>query len=42
LNINKRGSRPMYLAELILYTSDQDAAGNRTGIESNLNTFYTI
>jgi len=28
--------------ELIIWASDQDAAGNRVGIESNINTFYSI
>ena len=40
LSINSRGSRAMYLAELILYTSDKSS--DRAGIESNLNTFYTL
>jgi len=30
------------IQEFILYDSDQDAAGNRTGIETNINTFYNI
>jgi len=30
------------MQEMIVYTSDQDAAGNRTGIETNINTFYNI
>ena len=30
------------IQEAIFYTVDQDSAGNRTGIESNLNTFYNI
>jgi hypothetical protein len=28
--------------EFIIYDSDQDSAGNRTGIETNINTFYSI
>ena len=40
LSINSRGSRAMYLAEIILYTSDKSS--DRAGIESNLNTFYTL
>jgi len=42
LSINSRGSRPMYLAELILYPSDQNAAGNCTGIETNIGGYYDI
>ena len=30
------------LSEFIIYESDQDAAGNRAGIETNINTFYNI
>ena len=28
--------------ELVVYASDQVSAGNRTGIESNINTYYSI
>lgn len=31
-----------HFTELVLYPSDQDAASNRTGIETNINTFYSI
>ena len=31
-----------YFSEFIAYPSDQDAAGNRTGIETNINFFYDI
>jgi hypothetical protein len=31
-----------YAFEMIIYPSDQDSAGNRTGIEDNINTFYNI
>src|SRR5210317_1532533 len=30
------------LQEILVYKTDQDTAGNRTGIESNINTYYTI
>jgi len=30
------------LQEFIIYKTDQDTAGNRTGIESNINTYYSI
>jgi hypothetical protein len=30
------------IQEAIIYDSDQDAAGNRAGIETNINTFYNI
>jgi len=30
------------MQEVVIYLSDQDAAGNRTDIESNINTFYNI
>jgi hypothetical protein len=30
------------IQEAIFYTVDQDSAGNRTNIESNINTFYDI
>jgi len=30
------------IQEAIFYTVDQDSAGNRTNIESNINTFYSI
>ena len=28
--------------EMIFWATDQDAAANRTGIETNINTFYNI
>ena len=31
-----------YIQEMIYYPTDQDDAGNRTGIEDNINTFYSI
>jgi hypothetical protein len=41
LSIGARNySIPMYLSELVLYSSDETA--NRTGIETNVNTFYSI
>ena len=30
------------IQEIVLYDSDQDGAGNRTGIETNINTYYSI
>jgi hypothetical protein len=30
------------IQELVIYPSNQDAAGNRTGIESNINTYYSL
>jgi len=30
------------MQEMIIYPSDQDAANNRAGIETNINTFYNI
>jgi len=38
LSIGARDSGTMYLSEFILYGSDESA--NRTGIETNINTFY--
>lgn len=31
-----------HLQEVIFYNSDQDAAGNRTGIETDINTYFSI
>ena len=42
LSIGARDGSPMYLAELVLYLSDQGTAGNRTNIESNINDYYNI
>ena len=30
------------LQEIVMYNSDQDAAGNRTGIETNINDYFSI
>lgn len=35
-------SDPMYWQELIFWDSDQDGDGNRTGIETNINTYFSI
>jgi len=40
LSIGARSSATMYLSELVLYSSDETS--NRTGIETNINTFYSI
>jgi hypothetical protein len=40
LSIGARITGEMYLSELVLYSSDQSS--NRTGIESNINTYYSI
>ena len=40
LSIGARNGALMYLSELVLYSSDQSS--NRTGIETNINDFYSI
>ena len=40
LSIGARSNAPMYLTELVIYSSDQSA--NRTAIETNINDYYSI
>ena len=40
LSIGARNTGEMYLSELVLYSSDQSS--NRTGIETNINDYYSI
>jgi len=40
LSIGARNTAPMYMSELLLYSSDQSS--NRTGIEDNINDYYSI
>jgi len=30
------------IQEIVIYDSDQDSAGNRSNIETNINNFYNI
>ena len=39
---NLNGTQIEYIQEWIVFESNQDTAGNRTNIETNINTFYNI